>query len=213
MTLQLRVTIDGIADGQPIPGEFAFCIPADPGPTGMGENISPAISWSGAPDATRSFAIICVDVDVPTVFDDVNQEGKTIPASLARMDFYHWVLVDIPAATTGLPRGAESEGIEAGGKATGAGANGVRGKNNFGDFFAGDPDMKGEYGGYDGPCPPWNDEIIHHYHYRVCALDVASLGLEDGFGGADAMAAMEGHVLAQGSVVGTYTLNPSLLSG
>ncbi|MAG97984.1 MAG: YbhB/YbcL family Raf kinase inhibitor-like protein [Alphaproteobacteria bacterium] len=211
MSAQLNVTVDGIADGERIPEEFAFCVPDDPGPTTMGANKSPGMSWSGAPDGTKSFAVICHDADVPTVFDDVNQEGKTIPASLARMDFFHWVLVDIPASTSSLAAEAESAGIEAGGKATGPTANGLRGKNNFGDFFAGDPDMAGDYGGYDGPCPPWNDEIIHHYVFTVFALDVESLGLEGLFGGPEARAAMEGHVLAEGQVVGTYTLNPSLL--
>lgn len=211
MTAALNVTVEGITDGGPIPEEFSFCIPDDPGPTTMGANKSPGMSWSGAPDGTKSFAVICHDADVPTVFDDVNQEGKTIPASLARMDFFHWVLVDIPASTSSLAAEAESAGIEAGGKATGPTANGLRGKNNFGDFFAGDPDMAGDYGGYDGPCPPWNDEIIHHYVFTVFALDVESLGLEGLFGGPEARAAMEGHVLAEGQVVGTYTLNPSLL--
>ena len=70
--------------------------------------------------------------------------------------------------------------------------------------------MKGDYGGYDGPGPPWNDERIHHYHFTVFALDVPSLGLEGRFGGPEARAAMEGHVLAMGEWVGTYALNPSL---
>jgi phosphatidylethanolamine-binding protein (PEBP) family uncharacterized protein len=70
--------------------------------------------------------------------------------------------------------------------------------------------MKGDYGGYDGPCPPWNDSIVHHYHFTVHALDVESLGLSGHFGGPEALKAMEGHVLARGEWVGTYTLNPAL---
>ena len=67
--------------------------------------------------------------------------------------------------------------------------------------------MGGHYGGYDGPCPPWNDSILHHYHFTVYALDVASLGLTGPFTGADAQAALSGHVLAEAAHVGTYSLN------
>ena len=86
----------------------------------------------------------------------------------------------------------------------------MRGINNFTDWFAGDEQMRGEYGGYDGPCPPWNDEIIHHYYFTVFALDVSSLELSGSFGGPDVLAAMRGHILAEGRWVGTYTLNPDL---
>lgn len=71
--------------------------------------------------------------------------------------------------------------------------------------------MEGAYGGYDGPRPPWNDERIHHYHFRVYALDVPTLGLRGEFGGAEAMDTLEGHVLDWSEVVGTYTLNPDLI--
>jgi phosphatidylethanolamine-binding protein (PEBP) family uncharacterized protein len=72
--------------------------------------------------------------------------------------------------------------------------------------------MRGQYGGYDGPCPPWNDEIIHHYHFAVFALDIPSLGLSGTFGGPEVLAAMKGHVLAEGEWIGTYTLNPAMRS-
>jgi len=78
-------------------------------------------------------------------------------------------------------------------------------------FMASNPDMAGNYGGYDGSAPPWNDELMHEYVFTVFALDVETLGLTGVFGGADARAAMEGHVLASGQVMGTYTLNPDLL--
>ena len=70
--------------------------------------------------------------------------------------------------------------------------------------------MAGTYGGYDGPCPPWNDELVHHYHYEVFALDVESLGLDGEFDGEAVRNAMEGHVLASERVTATYTLNPAL---
>jgi hypothetical protein len=213
MTATLSVTIDDWPNGGPIPERFAFCVPADEGHVTMGRNRSPAIRWSGAPAGTKSYAIICHDPDVPSKPDDVNQEGKTVPASLPRIDFYHWVLVDIPAEMTSLAAAAESDGVIPGGKSPGKCAHGVRGLNNYTDWFAGDDTMKGDYGGYDGPCPPWNDEIVHHYHFTVYALDVATLGLSGRFGGPEALKAMEGHVLAKGTWTGTYTLNPALRGG
>ncbi len=211
MSNTLSVTMDAWNDGARIPGQFAFCIPADEGHVSMSQNLSPDMAWSGAPEGTKSFAIICHDPDVPSAGDDVNQEGKTVPASLPRVDFYHWVLVDIPSATTRLAEGADSTEITAGGKDTGPTPNGLRGINNYTDWFAGDADMGGDYGGYDGPCPPWNDAIMHHYIFTVYALDVGSLGLSGKFGGAQALAAMDGHILAQGQCMGEYTLNADLL--
>lgn len=71
--------------------------------------------------------------------------------------------------------------------------------------------MRGHYGGYDGPCPPWNDTLVHHYHFTIYALDVEKLDLSGPFTGADALSAMEGHVLGQASHMGSYTMNRDLL--
>ncbi len=208
MALVLEVT--GIREGQPIPGEFAFCVPAAEGHIAMGANRNPRVSWRGAPDGTRSFALLCIDADAPTDASDVNKEGVTVPASLPRGDFSHWVLVDIPGTATAVAEGADSDGVTAKGKPVGPTSHGVRGRNDYTAWFAGDADMEGTYGGYDGPCPPWNDELVHHYTFTIHALDVASLGLSGPFGAADVLAAIDGHVLASASVTGTYTLNPSL---
>ena len=70
--------------------------------------------------------------------------------------------------------------------------------------------MEGDYGGYDGPCPPWNDSIVHHYHFTVYALDVEQVDLEGSFTGADALAAIDGHILAKASHIGTYSMNREL---
>ena len=210
MSDSLKVTIDGWADGAPIPGKFAFGVPANEGHVALSDNKNPKISWSGAPDGTKSFAIICHDPDVPSAGDDVNQEDRTVPSDLARVDFYHWVLVDIDASCSSIEEGADSNGITPKGKTPGNQAYGITGLNNYTDWFAGDADMGGTYGGYDGPCPPWNDSIVHHYHFTVYALDVETLGLSGNFGGPEALAAMEGHVLAKGSYVGTYSMNPDV---
>ena len=209
----LNVTIDEWRDGGEIPGEFAFCVPAEEGHVATAPNRNPTIRWSGVPAGTRSFAIICHDPDAPSAPDNVNKEGLVVPADLPRVDFHHWVLVDIPADATMIAAGADSDGVTAGGKPPGATDHGLRGINDYTAWFAGDEQMAGAYGGYDGPCPPWNDERLHSYVFTVHALDAPSLGLSGEFGGGDALAAMEGHVLAKGSWSGTYTLNPALRGG
>jgi len=71
-----------------------------------------------------------------------------------------------------------------------------------------DADLAGQYAGYDGPWPPFNDERRHQYTFTVYALDVESLGLSDGFGAAQALKAMEGHIVAQDSITCWYAINP-----
>jgi Raf kinase inhibitor-like YbhB/YbcL family protein len=196
----LSVQVDSIKPGGPIPKVYANCIPAAQGHVTHGSDRSPAISWSAGPAGTASYAIITVDTDVPSVFTDANKEGKIIPASLKRVPFYHWVLVDISASKTSLPAGADSNAYSEAGKPAGLTPNGLRGVNSY----------PGVRGGYDGPCPPWNDAIVHHYHFIVYALNVRSLGLSGNFTGPDALKAMQGHVLAKGEVIGIYSLNPAV---
>ncbi|EDM81611.1 toluene-induced BbsI protein-like protein [Plesiocystis pacifica SIR-1] len=208
----MELRSESFPNGGPIPGEFAFCVPADEGHVAMAPNRNPQLAWAGAPEGTQSFVLICHDPDVPSKPDDVNQEGRSVPADLPRVDFYHWVLVDLPPALTHIDAGSHSDAVTARGKAPGSapGGAGVQGVNDYTNWFAGDADMEGSYGGYDGPCPPWNDERLHHYHFTLYALDTASLGLSGDFGGARALEAMAGHVLAKASWTGTYTLNPAL---
>jgi Raf kinase inhibitor-like YbhB/YbcL family protein len=210
MTASVTVNIGGWANGAEIPGKFAFGIPASEGHVTLSDNVNPKISWSGAPSSTKSFAIICHDPDVPSAGDDVNQEGRTVPSNLPRVDFYHWVLVDIDGKKACIEEGEDCAGITAKGKTPGQQTHDITGVNDYTDWFAGDPDMAGNYGGYDGPCPPWNDSIVHHYHFTVYALDVDTLGLQGTFGGPEALAAMDGHILGSGSYVGTYSLNPEV---
>lgn len=207
---KLTVTVEGVAKGKAIPTDYAFCVPAAEGHVTLGPNKSPKISWSAGPAKTQSYVIIAVDPDVPSVAADVNKEGKTIPSRLKRVKFYHWVLIDIPASVTTLDTGADSDGVTAGGKPPGPGKVGVRGLNNYTDWFASDDKMKGNYAGYDGPCPPWNDARRHHYHFMVYALDVPSLGLAGTFRAPDVLKAMKRHVLAKGQTVGVYSLNPAV---
>ena len=70
--------------------------------------------------------------------------------------------------------------------------------------------MGGQYFGYDGPCPPWNDSIVHHYHFVLYATDLRRCPVEGAFTGADVERALEGHVLSEVQITGTYTLNPDI---
>lgn len=206
----MTVTLPAIANGAVIPAEYSFCVEDGNGKATLGGNQSPEISWSGAPKGTKSFVILSLDPKVPSKADNVNKEGKVVSKDLPRVDFVHWLLADIPATVTQLPKGAESAGVVAKGKPVDESKNGVRGRNNYGDWFASDKDMMGVYGGYDGPCPPWNDEIVHEYHFEVFALDIPTLGLKAGFTLAEAREVMKGHVLASGKSVGLYKLNSSV---
>ncbi|MGO4304820.1 YbhB/YbcL family Raf kinase inhibitor-like protein [Cupriavidus sp. RAF12] len=213
----MKLWSKAFADNAPIPGEFAFCVPDAANHVALSNNRNPDLHWDDVPAGTRSFALICHDPDVPSKGDDVNQEGREVPASLPRVDFFHWVLVDIPPGLNTISAGSHSDGVIARGKpgpealVGTATAGGLRhGLNDYTGWFANDPDMKGDYFGYDGPCPPWNDSIVHHYVFTVYALDIDRLPVEGNFTGADARRAIQGHVLAQASVTGTYTLNPKV---
>lgn len=81
-----------------------------------GKNLSPELSWSGAPAGTRSFAVTCYDPDAPT--------GS---------GWWHWQLFDLPPGVTRLARGAGA----AGGKAAPAGAR--MGPNDYGARAYGGP--------------------------------------------------------------------------
>ena len=210
MTKAFEMHIDGWKNGERMPDKFAFGIPDKSNHVEFGNNLSPSIQWNEPPAGTKSFAIVCVDVDVPSIGDDVNKEGRLIPFDLPRTDFYHWLLVDIPANVSGLTEGVDSVAVTPGGKKTGKADAGVRGVNDYTSWFVGDTEMEGTYGGYDGPCPPWNDTIIHHYHFNIFALDIPSLELSGNFVGAQAMQAIKSHVLGRSLWVGTYTLNPDL---
>lgn len=84
------VTSTDIVDGQPVKN-------AQVNEYG---NTSPQLSWSGAPEGTKSFIVTCFDPDAPIV-----------------SGFWHWVLVDLPAEVTSLDAGAGSAGVELPGKA------------------------------------------------------------------------------------------------
>ena len=113
-----------------------------------GQNLAPAVHWEGLPAGTKSLALTVYDPDAPT--------GS---------GWWHWVVIDLPSSTAGLPQGG----------ALPAGAHALR--NDYGDAAWG------------GPCPPQGAKP-HRYVFTVHALDVPSLGLP-----ADASAAKAGFMI------------------
>lgn len=150
--MTLTITSTAFAQGQPIPAEYSC----------DGKGQSPPLTWSGAPSATRSFALIMDDPDAPM--------GT----------FVHWVIYGIPGSSTGLSPSTPKDSKLADGS--------LQGPNTTGRT------------GYTPPCPPGG---THRYFFKLHALDIA-LDAE-GLGKAQLIAAMEGHILAQGELMGTYT--------
>ncbi len=207
----MKLTSSSFQDNGAIPGEYAFCV-IDPGThVALSANRNPDLSWGDVPPGARSLALICHDYDVPGIGDDVNQEGRTLPATLPRVDFYHWVLVDLPVDVAFIKAGEFSDGVTPRGKPGPAGPRGTRqGDNDYTAWLASDKDMSGAYYGYDGPCPPWNDTLPHHYVFTLYALGIDKCAVSGTFKGPDVLAAIRGHVLAQAALTGIYSLNPDV---
>jgi Raf kinase inhibitor-like YbhB/YbcL family protein len=144
-----------------------FILSADFGFGCAGGNVSPHLQWSGAPAGTRSFAVTCFDPDAPT--------GS---------GFWHWLVVNIPANITELPKGVGNRG---------------------GKLPAGSLQTRTDFGapGYGGPCPPEGDHP-HRYIFTVHAVGVEKLDVE-----ADTSAAVVGfnlhfNTLAKVSIMGLF---------
>jgi len=127
-----------------------------------GDNVSPALAWSGAPAGTKSYALTVYDPDAPT--------GS---------GWWHWVVYDLPPATTGLPKGAKAATLPAGAH---------QGNNDFGT------------GDFGGACPPPGDKP-HHYIFTVYALKVPKLDVPS-----TATAALIGYMI-NANKIGSATLN------
>jgi Raf kinase inhibitor-like YbhB/YbcL family protein len=207
----MKLSSDSFSHEQPIPERCAFCA-ADPDQhVCLGTNLNPHLSWSDVPEGTKSLVLICHDPDVPAKPDGINTEGKTLSARRKRRDFYHWVLVDIPADAVGVQEGEFSDGVTQRGKPGPASARGTRqGINDYTGWFAGDEAMAGNYFGYDGPCPPWNDTVIHHYHFTLYALDFERCPVGGEFPAQSVLEAIQGHVLETATLTGIYSLNPDV---
>ena len=126
-------------------------------------NMSPELSWSGAPPETKSFALVMHDPDAPVA------GGYT-----------HWLVYNMPASSDHIPERAPNQDHLPGG--------GMQGKNDSGTY------------GYTGPCPPSG---THRYVFRLYALDI-ELPPGTGMSKSSLEKAMEGHILAQAELLGTY---------
>ena len=124
-----------------------------------GADVSPPLSWTGVPGGAHSLALTVIDPDAP---------GKP---------FVHWVIFNLPPASSDLSEGAAPPG------------GSVQGRNDFGS------------NGYRGPCPPPGSR--HDYHFKVYALD-AMMSLAEGASNCSFQDVINGHVLATGEIVGTF---------
>ncbi|MDB5960675.1 MAG: YbhB/YbcL family Raf kinase inhibitor-like protein [Massilia sp.] len=215
----MRLWSDTFTEGGVLPAECAFACIDPVQRVRFSSNRNPHLAWEDVPAAAHSLALFCRDVDAPSKPEHVNEAGQVVPARLARVDFHHWTLVDIPVELHSVGEGQFSELVTPHGKpgplAPFTVKNGIehtlrQGLNDYTSWFAGDPDLAGEYFGYDGPYPPWNDERAHAYVFTLYALDTSRFPLEGTFTGLQARQALRGHILDEAQVYCVYSLNPKV---
>jgi Raf kinase inhibitor-like YbhB/YbcL family protein len=207
----MKLWSDSWTNGDRISAKYAAGRLDDGGAVGFSDNVNPHLAWNDVPAGAKSLVLICHDFDVPSKGDDVNKADREIPSDLPRVDFFHWLLVDLPPTLTQIAEGEFSRGFTARGKPGPAALHGARqGVNDYTGWFAGNAEMAGTYFGYDGPFPPFNDSLVHHYVFTLYALDVARAPVEGAFNGAQLREAIAGHVLDAATYSGTYTLNKRL---
>ena len=215
----MRLWSDSFRDGGLIPPQCAFALIDPVNRTRLSTNRNPHMAWDDVPTGTQSLVLLCRDIDAPSVGTDVNLEGRVVAENLPRADFYHWTLVDIPPALHAIGEGKFSDLVTPHGKSgplvpftikNGTEHQLRHGLNDYTSWFATDPDMAGEYYGYDGPCPPWNDLRVHTYLFCLYALDIPRIALEDRFTGPEARLAIRGHILDEAQIYGVYSLNPDI---
>jgi Raf kinase inhibitor-like YbhB/YbcL family protein len=148
----MKLTSSAFSEGEMIPTRY----------TCDGADVSPPLAWGDAPAGTKALALICDDPDAPA--------GTWV----------HWVLINLPASTSGLPEGVSREKSPPTG-----GINGT---------------TSGRRIGYNGPCPPSG---THRYYFKLYALD-GPLALTNSATAKDVQAAMKGHILAEAQLMGRY---------
>ena len=128
------------------------------------------------------------DISPPLEWADVPEEAKSLALicddpDAPKKTWVHWVAYNIPVDSEGLPEAVPAgEELEAGG---------LQGANSW---------PEGDNVRYGGPCPPSG---THRYFFKLYALDT-ELDLEAGATKEELLAAMEGHVLDSGQIMGTY---------
>ncbi len=208
----MKLWSDSWSNGDRIAERFAAGRLSGADGVGFADNLNPHLAWNEVPAGTRSLVLICHDFDVPSRPDDVNRPDREIPSDLPRVDFFHWVLVDLPPGLDHIEEGEFSRGFTPRGKPGPAAPHGARqGLNDYTGWFAADPALAGQYFGYDGPFPPFNDSLVHHYVFTLYATALPRLVLDGAFTGPQVREAMAGQVLEAATHSGTYTLNRRLL--
>ncbi|HUV65588.1 MAG TPA: YbhB/YbcL family Raf kinase inhibitor-like protein [Sedimentisphaerales bacterium] len=150
--MEIELTSSAFKEGGMIPAKY----------TCDDEDVSPPLQWGEVPEGTKSIALICDDPDAPM--------GTWV----------HWVLFNLPGATTSLAEKVPTDKTL---------ANGARqGTNDFHKI------------GYGGPCPPGG---THRYFFKIYALDT-QLDLQAGANKQQLLKAMQGHILAEGQLMGRY---------
>jgi len=209
----MKLSSSSWTNGDRIPERFAAGRLAPGGGVEYSDNLNPHLAWSDLPGGTQSLALICHDFDVPGKPEEVDRHDREVPADLPRVDFFHWVLVDLPPAPAQIAEGEFSRGFTPRGKPGPQAARGARsGLNDYTGWYAGDPALAGSYFGYDGPFPPFNDSLVHHYVFALFAVSVPRLAVEGRFTGVQVRAALAGVTLGAATFSGTYTLNRRLLA-
>jgi len=155
-SMSLTITSTAFAPEEAIPSLY----------TCEGKDISPPLAWTGAPAATKSFALIVDDPDAPD------------PAA-PKTTWVHWVLYDIPPTASSLPEAVQASALPPGTR---------EGVNDWGRT------------GFGGPCPPIGR---HRYFHKLYALDTTLPDLKRPKKAA-LEKAMQGHILAQAVLIGTY---------
>ncbi|MGK5059918.1 YbhB/YbcL family Raf kinase inhibitor-like protein [Janthinobacterium sp. LB2P49] len=204
----MKLWSETFRDGGLMPAEYAFAEIDPASRVRLAGNRNPHLAWDEVPNGTESLALFCIDPDAPQDASLANRDDQSLPLTALRGDFYHWSLLDLPPAKRVIAAGEFSSGITPRGKPASTVLR--QGINDYTGWFAGDAAMAGDYYGYDGPCPPWNDERLHHYIFRLYALDVSRLALPERFTGKQAHAALYGHILDEAQLVVAYSLNPEL---
>ena len=131
-----------------------------------GENLSPALTWTGAPAGTRSFAVTVYDPDAPT--------GS---------GWWHWIVYDLPPATSSLSRGI--------GRGAELPAGAQQARNDFGTRDFG------------GACPPPGNKP-HRYIFTIHALKVDKLDVPPDAGAARVGVAINVNQIDKASITARY---------
>jgi Raf kinase inhibitor-like YbhB/YbcL family protein len=183
-------------------GDCAFCDMSVEG-YGKGKNLSPHLLWGNAPEGTKTFALLCVDIDVPTDFTYANKAGVFIEATQERKNFIHWMVGNIPQNINELPKGFMNRDSI---------STDLTSLNlNHNDLVLGLTDYNSRFGnkaiGYWGPCGPTNDLRLHRYIFKIYALSTERLSLEPGYNYDDFKVEVEKSLIATTNVTGLYSRN------